>query len=76
MEVSYNIIKNDNTAGDTAELTYAWRENKRKRERMVLPSPGAVAKDSMAWNSLFKCIKIQCMRVFWREDEPDCCYSV
>ena len=27
--------------------------------------------DSTEWNSLFKCIKIQRMQVFWREDEPD-----
>ena len=45
MAVSYSFIKNDNTAGASTELTYAWRENKGKRERrMVLPSPGVVAK--------------------------------
>ena len=31
MTVSYNFIKNDNTAGASTELTYAWRENKRKK---------------------------------------------
>ena len=37
----------------------------------ILPSHGVVDFTCMAWNSLFKCIKIQRMQVFWREDEPD-----
>ena len=44
---------------------------------MLLPSHGVVdfnminVQDSTAWNSLFKCIKIQRMQVLWREDEQD-----
>ena len=37
----------------------------------ILPSHGVVDFTCMAWNSLFKCIKIQRMQVFWREAEPD-----
>ena len=37
----------------------------------ILPSHGVVDFTCMAWNSLYKCIKIQRMQVFWREDEPD-----
>ena len=37
----------------------------------ILPSHGVVDFKCMAWNSLFKCIKIQRMQVFWWEDEPD-----
>ena len=78
MAVSYNFIKNDNAAGASTELTYAWRENKRKkkREKNGIAVARSCSQDSMAWNSLFKRIKIQCMQVFWREDELDCCYSV
>ena len=46
---------------------------------LILPSHGVEpscrfqinVQHSMAWNSLFKCIKIQRMHVFWREDKPD-----
>ena len=38
---------------------------------MLLPSHEVADFTYTAWNSLFKCIKIQRMQVFWREDEPD-----
>ena len=77
MAISYNFIKNDNAA--STELTCT-REGKIrvhvKREKNGIAVARSCSQDSMAWNSLFKCTKIQCIQIFWREDEPDCCYSV
>ena len=63
MAVSYNFIKNDNAA--STELTCT-REGKirEKREKNGTAVAWSCSQDSMAWNSLFKCTKIQCMQVF------------
>ena len=74
MAVSYNFIKNDNAAGASTELTYVWRENKRKkkeREKNGIAVTRSSSQDSMVWNSLFKCIKIQCMQFFWTEEKTN-----
>ena len=57
------------------------KKNKRKKESECYCCHKELwishhVKYSLAWNSLFKCIKTQPMQVFCREDEPDCCYSV
>ena len=70
MAVSYNIyIKNDNTASTELSLHIRMKEKIREKKRECYCRRTELqisrnVQESMAWNSLFKCIKIQRMQIF------------
>ena len=64
MVVSYNFIKNDNAASTELTCTREGKIRREKREKNGIAVARSCSQDSMAWNSLFKYTKIQCMQVF------------